>query len=124
MGVRMRFKTEQEGLQSLIGKKIPDPRYLRGRVAPRMVDAFKLMRHEENMLKEDFDVWLDAKRLMFSPEEQIALTGVDQRGRKGSVSQEFRNRVVNVFVAWVEGKPLKQELIAVGPLKTEISRVD
>lgn len=110
----MRFKTENEGLQSLVGREIPDPRYLKGRKAPRAIDAPRLSRSNRAALKEDFDAWLDAKRLMFSPEEQIALMGVDYRGRKGLKNQVFRNRIVNVFVAWTEGKPLKQELIDAG----------
>lgn len=119
----MRFKTEQEGLQSLIGKEMPDPRYLKGRVAPKAIDASRLSRNDKTDLRKDYEAWLDAKRLMFSPEEQIALMGVDHRGRTGLIDQDFKDHVVNVFVAWTEGKPLKEELIAVGLLISTIGEI-
>lgn len=113
----MRFKTEQEGHQNLMGKRIPDPSFLKGRVNPKRDELPKIKQNSIKDLEQAFDEWLEAKRLMFSPEEQIALMGVDHRGRRGQKNQAYRDKIVNVFVAWTEGKPLREELVAAGPLK-------
>lgn len=109
----MRFTSEQEGLEFLKGMDMPDPRYLKHRVNPDVSKAPRLKRLIYGELKEDYDAWLDAKRLMFSSEEQIALIGIDHRGRKGPKIQKFRNRVVNVFVDWAERKPRRKAIIIV-----------
>ena len=50
---------------------------------------------------------------MFSPEEQIALIGVDHRGRKGTINQVLRNHHINTFVDWAEDRLRRRAIIVV-----------
>jgi len=99
----MKFKTEQEGLEHIKGKKIKDPKNYNGEVQTSdSIDDCRI----------HFDEWLERKKFMFAPEEMIALMGKDHRGRKGPKDQAYRDRIVNVFIAWTERKPLKEALIS------------
>jgi len=96
----------------LLAKEIPDPRDLIGKKQPKRENCGRLVRGQYKDIARDFEDWLEVKKFMFSPEEQIALRGVDHRGRKGQVDHSLRDRMVNVFVDWCEGsKDLKQSMI-------------
>lgn len=100
----MKFKTENEGFEYIKGKEIKDPQnYLAKKQMPDSVEE----------CQEHFDEWLEKKMFMFSPEEMIALTGKDYRGRKGSKNQDVRDHQINVFVDWAEEQPRRRAIIIV-----------
>ena len=100
----MKFKTENEGLEHIKGKKIKDP---------RNYHAKKQMPDSAEGCRKHFDEWLERKKFMFSPDEMIALMGKDHRGRMGSKSQAMRDHQINVFVDWAEERPRHKAIIIV-----------
>jgi len=106
----MRFKTEQEGLRHIKNKEIPDPwswnqkkKQCQAKVKPK----------SNEQCLQAFEQWLWLKRYMFSPEELIALIGVDHRGRKGQINQALRNHHANTFVDWAEERPRRRAIIVI-----------
>ena len=106
----MRFKTEQEGLQHIKEKEVPDPRsWSQGK--KECTARIKLQSKSQAL--EIFNKWIDLKRYMFSPEELKALRGYDHRNIIGQRSQATRDSYINVFIDWTEGKPMKESLMSV-----------
>ena len=107
-----RFKNEQQGLAYLMHKIIPDPRGLLRKNPIRFKHCKPIQRASIRELQVDFNQWLRIKKFMFSPEEMIRLMGFDHRGRKGMVDQSYRDKIINMFVAWCEGSTdMKGEMI-------------
>jgi len=100
----MRFKTENEGLEHIRGKKIKDPKnYNAEKQTPDSIDGCRL----------HFDEWLERKKFMFAPEEMIALMGKDHRGRKGPKNQAMRDHHINTFIDWAEERPRCRAIIII-----------
>jgi len=117
----VRFSTENEALDYLIGKEVknannPKIRY----VAENREDS-----------KYNYNEWILRKRFMFSPIEFKKLSekqGILSRAfgkLVGSISnQDVRNYHVNTFVDWVEGKSRRRAIIIVAAdWKTEANAI-
>lgn len=100
----MRFKTENEGLEYIKGRKIKDPQKYHSK---------KQLPNSVNDCRQYFNQWLERKKFMFSPQEMIALMGIDHRGRTGPKSQTMRDHQINVFVDWAEERPRRRAIIIV-----------
>jgi len=106
----MRFKTEQEGLEHIKDKDIPDPRSWNQHFK-QCLQKIPVVSAENSRIM--FEQWLWLKRFMFSPEELIALVGIDHRGRKGQINQALRNHHINTFVDWAEERPRRRAVIVI-----------
>ena len=92
----MRFLTENEALDYIVGKTIKDPS------SPTDICVTK----DRVESKVKYNKWVELKRLMFSPVEYEAMIGKSE-------NQAMRDHYGNVFVDWAESKPRRRAIIII-----------